>query len=300
MSDINFAESTKPQRKRKKWPFVLLGIGVILMGVAVALILPTFLHPQRLAEFTDTVKHRDTDDADKNGDKGEEAVDWEEAWRINDSVCAWIVIDGTVIDYPVAQGEDNDYYLHHDIYGDWSYSGVFADCRCNVDGNAVLVYGHHMDNGTMFENVAHTQHQDAFDGIGTLHWSTPAIENTDYEPCFAMRVYADYGPVQEFEFQPTDEQLEEAARKVADANHISTTLSAVEMGTLPAKLQVEARNEADKIALRSWLKEMSKDAQASSVNMDWMIENADRVLTTTTCSSSLDNDRTLTVFVHVD
>lgn len=298
MSDINFAESKPSRRKRKKWPFVLVGIGVILMGVAAAMILPTFMHPARLSEFADTVKHRD-DDQNK-GDKEEEVVDWEEAWRINENVVAWIVIDGTVIDYPVAQSDDNEYFLHHDIYGDWSYSGVFADYRCDVDGSAVLVYGHHMDNGTMFENMSHTHHQDAFNSLGTLHWATPAIENTNYEPCFAMRVYADYAPVQEFEFQPTDEQLEQAARKVALDNHISTTLSSVQISTLPTKLQLEARNEADKIALRAWLKDMAKDAQASSSNMDWLIENADRVLTTTTCTSALDNDRTLTVFVHVD
>lgn len=298
MSDINFAETPRPRRKRKKWPFVLIGIGLILIVVAVFEILPTFMHPQRLSEFAQTVKHP-TDDGEGTGGE-EEVVDWEEAWRINESVVAWITIDGTVIDYPVAQADDNDYYLHHDIYGDWSYSGVFADYRCDVDGSAVLVYGHHMDNGTMFENVAHTQHQDQFDAIGTLHWSTPAIENTDYEPCFAMSVYADYGPVQEFTFEPTDEQLEEAARKIAEQNKISTSLASVQISTLPTKLQLEARNEADKIALRAWLRDMAKDAEATSSNMDWLIENADRVLTTTTCTSALNNNRTLTVFVHVD
>lgn len=76
-----------------------------------------------------------------------------ELMKINPDVCAWLTIDGTSIDYPVVQGDDNFEYLNTDVRGDFSLSGsVFLDCR-NARGftdSYSLVYGHHMEGGAMF------------------------------------------------------------------------------------------------------------------------------------------------------
>lgn len=68
----------------------------------------------------------------------------------------WLYIPGTSIDYPVMQGEDNEFYLHHAYDGGHLMSGsVFLDCRCEQQFlNPINVcYAHNMKNGTMFADV---------------------------------------------------------------------------------------------------------------------------------------------------
>lgn len=73
--------------------------------------------------------------------------------EINPDVCAWLTIEGTRIDYPIVQGEDNTTYLNTDVRGDFSLSGsIFLDYRNLRDFSDPysLVYGHHMEGGAMF------------------------------------------------------------------------------------------------------------------------------------------------------
>ena len=72
---------------------------------------------------------------------------------ISDDMVAWITIDGTNIDYPVMQGDDNVKYLNTDPFGRYSLSGsIFLDSRNSPDfsDDYSLVYGHHMEYGRMF------------------------------------------------------------------------------------------------------------------------------------------------------
>ena len=72
---------------------------------------------------------------------------------INDDMVAWITIDGTNIDYPVMQSDDNVKYLNTDPFGDYSLAGsIFLDSRNSYDfsDSYSLIYGHHMEYGKMF------------------------------------------------------------------------------------------------------------------------------------------------------
>lgn len=74
----------------------------------------------------------------------------------NPDVAAWLTVPGTAIDFPVVQGEDNKYYLNHDLEGENSKLGVpFLDVRCRrdfTDFNSI-VYGHHISGGRMFSDL---------------------------------------------------------------------------------------------------------------------------------------------------
>jgi len=75
---------------------------------------------------------------------------------ISQNQAAWLSIDGTAIDFPVMQGEDNYEYLNKDPYGDYKLSGsIFLDYRNNRDFTDAysLVYGHHMEHGAMFGSL---------------------------------------------------------------------------------------------------------------------------------------------------
>lgn len=76
--------------------------------------------------------------------------------EINPDYIGWIRIDGTNIDYPVVQGEDNYKYLSESFSGDRNSAGaIFMDKRCaeQFDSPLVIVYGHNMKDGSMFADL---------------------------------------------------------------------------------------------------------------------------------------------------
>ncbi len=70
----------------------------------------------------------------------------------NEDMAGWLSVEGTKIDYPVMQGEDDEYYLHHDFYGQESkYGCLYVRNRADIDkGTNFVVYGHNMKDGSMF------------------------------------------------------------------------------------------------------------------------------------------------------
>lgn len=89
-----------------------------------------------------------------------------ELQAVNPDVCGWLTVDGTNIDYPVVQGATNMDYVNRDVYGDFSLAGaVFLDSRSAADltDAYTVIYGHHMDNGAMFGDVARFAEKDFFE-----------------------------------------------------------------------------------------------------------------------------------------
>lgn len=74
----------------------------------------------------------------------------------NDDMVAYIKIDGTSVDYPVFQSDDNDFYLHRDPNKNESLEGsLFLDFKNDITyGNRqYIVYGHNMKEDTMFHSI---------------------------------------------------------------------------------------------------------------------------------------------------
>ena len=73
-------------------------------------------------------------------------------YELNHDFFGWITIPDTNIDYPVMYNAKQPLqYLGHDFYGKFSYAGVpFLDSDCDPNGNFYMVYGHRMNDGTMF------------------------------------------------------------------------------------------------------------------------------------------------------
>lgn len=84
-------------------------------------------------------------------------VDFTNLLNTNSETVAWIKVNGTIIDYPVVQHNDNDYYLHHDFYGNATDLGwVFGDYRDNFStfGYNTIIYAHNLINDTMFGSLS--------------------------------------------------------------------------------------------------------------------------------------------------
>lgn len=72
---------------------------------------------------------------------------------VNEDFSGIVSIEGTVIDFPVVKGQDNDFYLKRDINKKKNYYGsIFMDYRnfgAGFDKN-IIIYGHNMKDDEMF------------------------------------------------------------------------------------------------------------------------------------------------------
>lgn len=105
----------------------------------------------------------------------------------NPELTAWLRIPGTVIDYPVMQTkEDNDFYLNHDFEGNENPHGaLFLDVNCQEDSENQIIYGHHMKDGTMFQNLMLYKDPDFCQANGIIWYDTPEA-STCYQVKFVM------------------------------------------------------------------------------------------------------------------
>jgi len=93
----------------------------------------------------------------------------------NSDFVGWITIDGTRIDYPVMQTIDNpNYYLKHSFekqYSDYGVPYVQENCDLELSDNCVI-YGHHMNNGTMFADLCKYADKDFYKEHRTIRFDT--------------------------------------------------------------------------------------------------------------------------------
>lgn len=114
--------------------------------------------------------------------------------QINPDLYGWISVDGTNINYPVVQGEDNDYYLNHAYTGDFLPNGsIFADYRNSTsigDNYNTVMYGHNITSGTMFHDITKFFKDEYFDGVYINIYTDEGI--FVYEPFSVYETRYDY------------------------------------------------------------------------------------------------------------
>ena len=118
------------KRKKIYGIFMLVAIAVFLFaGERILQIYLNYQESQKVYEqmegFTQKIEDQDLSPEAVPGETPEEVaeqgflqVDFNKLEEINPDVIAWIEIPGLEISYPVVQGRDNDYYLHHLITGE--------------------------------------------------------------------------------------------------------------------------------------------------------------------------------------
>ena len=93
----------------------------------------------------------------------------------NSDLVGWISIPGTRIDYPVMQTKDTpNFYLKHAFDKSYSSYGVpymQENCDVGISDNLVL-YGHHMNNGSMFSDLCKYESEDFYQEHKTIRFDT--------------------------------------------------------------------------------------------------------------------------------
>ena len=83
----------------------------------------------------------------------------------NTDFVGWISIEGTNINYPVMQtAASPNFYLKHGFdrrYSNYGVPYVQENCVLGISDN-VIIYGHHMDNGSMFADLCKYESEDFY------------------------------------------------------------------------------------------------------------------------------------------
>ncbi|MEE1060553.1 MAG: class B sortase [Ruminococcus sp.] len=84
-------------------------------------------------------------------------IDFDSLVEKNKDIYAWIYIPDTKVNYPVCQSStDDNFYLDHDIYGNYSFPGAIYSQMCNsktFNDRVTVLYGHNMADNTMFGDI---------------------------------------------------------------------------------------------------------------------------------------------------
>lgn len=115
-------------------------------------------------------------------------MDLEALREVNPDVVGWILIPDTKVNYPLMQGEDNDYYLNRTWEGKRNSIGsIFLEHLNSPDLTDfnTIVYGHNMKNGAMFGCLHQFRYQD--------HWQThPYVYIRTDEGTYRYEIFAAY------------------------------------------------------------------------------------------------------------
>lgn len=110
----------------------------------------------------------------------------------NGDLAGWLSIADTEIDYPVMQNEDDNYYLHHDFYGeDSKYGCLYVREQADLDaGTNFIIYGHNMKDGSMLGDLDFYLNESFYKEHSTISFDTLYEERT-YEiiSVFLSQVY---------------------------------------------------------------------------------------------------------------
>lgn len=142
-------------------------------------------------------------------------VDFEKLCEINPDVVGWIYCEGTVINYPVLKGKDNDTYLYHQYDGTYSPGGsIFMDYRCEGDfsGDYTVIYGHNMLADSMFNCLDYFRDEDYLREHSRFFYLTPSGRNYCLEVvCVNLTVYKD--DLRLFELRDDERELDLIRRR---------------------------------------------------------------------------------------
>ncbi len=163
------------QEKQRLAPWRRIAIAVLSVIFAFSLFMLIWQQVQRGKEKADlsalagafSMQAQEEFSSESSGMQGEEnGRDFTELEREylkklteeNPDTVAFLRIEGTNICYPVmCSQEDNEYYLRKNFKKEYSVSGLpFLDNHCDIDQTInLMIYGHHIKNGTMFQNLTY-------------------------------------------------------------------------------------------------------------------------------------------------
>lgn len=110
--------------------------------------------------------------------------EYAELFLQNTDMVGWIQIADTNINYPVMHTPDTpDFYLKHGFdkeYSDYGCPYVQENCDVQAPSDNVIIYGHHMNNGSMFADLEKFKSEDFWKDHKKISFNT-LTDQCEYE-----------------------------------------------------------------------------------------------------------------------
>jgi len=75
-------------------------------------------------------------------------------FKDNPDTIGWLKVEGTNINYPIVQYNDNEYYLKHDFKKNKNSAGwIFMDYKNDFNDQNIVIYGHNRRDKSMFGTI---------------------------------------------------------------------------------------------------------------------------------------------------
>jgi len=116
-------------------------------------------------------------------------TEYEKVHQKNQKLIGWVKIDDTIIDYPVMQTINNEYYLDHNFNQEEDRNGcIFMDYQCDVVKGCdnIILYGHHMKSGKMFGTLNKYSSESYFEEHPVIQFDT-IYEKGKYQVMYVFR-----------------------------------------------------------------------------------------------------------------
>lgn len=190
---------------KKKICIILIVVFTVLLGTSTYFIYDYYHQANEQAELYDSLveaveqAQEETEEPAEEIQYNEEKTilpEYAELFMQNTDMVGWVQVADTNINYPVMHTPDNpDFYLKHGFdkgYTDYGCPYVQENCDVQLPTDNVIIYGHHMKNGTMFADLEKFKSEDFYKEHKTITFNT-ITDKCEYEivAVFKTVVYTD-------------------------------------------------------------------------------------------------------------
>ena len=181
------------KEKERKSHKLLIIILIVLIIISVVYIIRYFINQYETNKESDVLASVEIDESQITDDTTERMLQVRELQKENSDIVGWLEIEGTNMNYPVLQGDDNSYYMTHNYKRETTSSGSLfldKDYDWDIPSSNLLIYGHNNLDGLMFQELLKYEDEDFFKEHPTFRFTT-ADEDAEYEiiSAFKSRVY---------------------------------------------------------------------------------------------------------------
>lgn len=160
--------------------------------------------------------------------------EYAELFLQNTDMVGWIQIADTNINYPVMHTPDTpDFYLKHGFdkeYSDYGCPYVQENCDVQAPSDNVIIYGHHMNNGSMFADLEKFKSEDFWKEHKTFLFNT-LTDKYEYEVVAVFKTFVYSDSPESFKYYhfvnaETPEQFDDYIAKCRELSLYDTGVSA--------------------------------------------------------------------------
>lgn len=229
---------------KQKICIILIAVFVVLLGTSTYFIYDYYHQANEQAELyenlADVVEQAESDEQSDPAESipyNEEKTilpEYAELFMQNTDMVGWIKVADTNINYPVMHTPDNpNFYLKHGFdkgYSDYGCPYVQENCDVQFPTDNVIIYGHHMKNGSMFCDLEKFKSEDFYKEHKTISFNT-LTDKYEYEIVSVFKTFVYSDSPESFKYYrfvnaETPEQFDEYIAKCKELSLYDTGVNA--------------------------------------------------------------------------